>query len=161
MLAIGVDVATISGWAIVESTNGRETLLEHGIVDATNKTPLWEQIDRVLDKSRHVATVALELPWLGPNPHTLEVLARFTGQWEHACTMRGLECVLVRPGQWQPAILTGLIDLHSQREQRKKAARMWCKATFGVSPSEDECDAIGLSTWACRTRLAAARGLGR
>ena len=69
MLAIGVDVASISGWAVVEDAHGRETLWEHGIVDVAMDTPLWEQIDRVLDKGRHVAMVALELPYLGDNPH--------------------------------------------------------------------------------------------
>ena len=161
MLAIGADIASRTGWGVVESTGGHETALEHGIVDVAMDTPLWEQIDRVLDKGRHVAVVALEMPWLGDNPHTLEVLARLTGQWEHACSMRGLEYVLVRPGQWQPAILTGLIDTHSKREQRNRAARMWCRATFGLDLEDDEADGLAIATWACRTRLARARGLTR
>ncbi len=161
MLAIGADIASRTGWGVVESTGGHETALEHGIVDVAMDTPLWEQIDRVLDKGRDGAVVALEMPWLGDNPHTLEVLARLTGQWEHACSMRGLEYVLVRPGQWQPAILTGLIDTHSKREQRKRAARTWCRATFGLDLEDDEADGLAIATWACRQHRARAAGLIR
>ena len=159
MLALGIDCATRSGWAAVESHLGRESLIEHGIVDAAAETPLWEQMDSVLDKARHVALVAIELPWLGDNPHTLEVLARLCGQWEHACAMRGLDCVLVRPQQWGTSILSGLITTHSKRAQRKRAAKMWCKATFGVDLPEDEADAACLSTWAIRQAQAKRLGL--
>lgn len=158
MLAIGADVATRTGWGCVESKDGREVLLEHGIVDAASETPLWQQINAVLDRGRHVAVVALELPFLGKNPHVLEVLARLCGQWEHACAMCGLESVLVRAKTWQTAILRGLITTSSKREQCKRAAQMWCKATFGLELEEDEVDATAIATWALRT--ARARRLG-
>jgi Holliday junction resolvasome RuvABC endonuclease subunit len=161
MLAIGADIASKTGWSVVESQGGHEIPLEHGIVDVTNATPLWEQIDAVLDKGRHVAVVALELPYLAKeNPHVLEVLARLCGQWEHACAMRGLDYVLVRPSQWQSAILTGLIATSSKREQRKRAARMWCLATFGLDLPEDEADATAIATWALRTARARKLGIG-
>ena len=167
MLAIGADIATKTGWGVVESAGGRETLLEHGIVDVAKLTPaeLCQAIGRVLDRtarnSHADVVVALELPYLADNPHALEVLARLCGQWEHACAMRGLDAVLVRASQWQPAILTGLITTHSKREQRKRAARMWCKTTFGVDLSDDESDAAAIATWACRQHRARAAGLIR
>ena len=167
MLAIGADIATRTGWGVVESVCGHEHPLEHGTIDAAKLTPaeLCQAIDRVLDlsacNSHNDVVVALELPFLDKNPHVLEVLARLCGQWEHACAMRGLETVLVRASQWQAAILTGLITTTSKREQRKRAARMWVKSTFGVVTSEDECDAIALGTWACRQHRARATGLIR
>jgi Holliday junction resolvasome RuvABC endonuclease subunit len=167
MLAIGIDCATRTGWAVVESVCGREHPLEHGIVDASKLTPaeLCQAMDRVLNLSacngHNDVVVALELPFLDKNPHVLEVLARLCGQWEHACAMRGLDAVLVRASRWQPAILTGLIDTHSKREQRKRAARMWCKATYGVDLSDDESDAAAIATWACRQHRARATGLIR
>jgi Holliday junction resolvasome RuvABC endonuclease subunit len=161
VIALGVDIASKTGWSIVESQGGREALLEYGIVDIANPTPLWEQIDAVLDKGRHVAVVALELPYLAKeNPHVLEVLARLCGQWEHACAIRGLEAVLVRSKTWQTAILRGLITTSSKREQCKRAAQTWCRATFGLDLPEDEADATAIATWALRTARARKLGIG-
>jgi Holliday junction resolvasome RuvABC endonuclease subunit len=161
-LFLGVDVATRTGWAIVEATPGREVLRDHGIVDATSDTPLWEQIDAVLDRCHHSATVAIELPYLADNPHTLEVLARLCGQWEAIISMRaGFDVVMVKASQWQSAILTGLTDVHSKRAQRKRASKMWCLATYGVDLDEDRSDAAALATWAARTSRARGLGIGR
>ena len=167
VLAIGADIATRTGWGVVESVCGHEHPLDHGTIDAAKLTPaeLCQAIDRVLDlsacNSHNDVVVALELPFLDKNPHVLEVLARLCGQWEHACAMRGLETVLVRASQWQAAILTGLITTTSKREQRKKAAQMWCKATYGLDLDEDSADGVAIATWACRIRLARNKGLGR
>jgi hypothetical protein len=38
----------------------------------------------------------------------------------------------------------------SKREQRKRAALIWVRATFGVTLGEDACDAVGIAVWAAR-----------
>ena len=155
--SVGVDVAGRAGWAIVQADGGHESVLEHGIV-SPGEPPICQQIEHVVGHARGVDVVVLERPYLDRNVATMEVLARLLGAWEHACACRGLDVVLVRASEWQSAILRGLINQASKRAQRKKAARMWVTATFGLDCGEDESDAIAMATWCLRT--ARSRGLG-
>jgi Holliday junction resolvasome RuvABC endonuclease subunit len=148
--AIGVDVATRAGWAVVEATGGCERALETGIVSPASGA-VWEQIESVVSKWRGVDVVALERPYLDKNVLTLEVLARLLGAWEHACASRWLDVVLVRASEWQQEVLAGLINRASKRTQRKQAARIWCRATYGLNLDDDQSDATALATWAVRT----------
>ena len=160
MRALGVDVATRAGWSIVQADGGHESVIEHGIV-SPGEPPICQQIERVVSHARGVDLVVLERPYLDRNVATMEVLARLLGAWEHACACRGLDVVLVRASQWQSAILRGLINQASKREQRKRAARMWCRATFGLDLEDDEADGLAIATWACRQHRARAAGLIR
>ena len=157
MKALGVDVATRAGWAIAQADGGRESVIETGIV-SPGDPPVCQQIEYVVSRARMVDVVVLERPYLDRNVATMEVLARLLGAWEHACATRGLDVVLVRASEWQSAILRGLTNQASKRAQRKRAARMWVKASFGLNCGEDESDAVALAVWGLR--MARARGLG-
>ena len=157
--ALGVDVATRAGWSVVQADGGHESVIETGIV-SPGDPPVCQQIEHVVSRAfrQGVELAVLERPYLDRNVATMEVLARLLGAWEHACATRGLDVVLVRASEWQSAILRGIINRASKRAQRKRAARMWVKATFGLDCGEDESDAIALAVWGLRT--ARARGLG-
>ena len=159
MKAFGGDVATRAGWAIVQGDGGHEAILETGIVSPSDP-PVCQQIENVVSRAfrQGVELAVLERPYLDRNVATMEVLARLLGAWEHSCAIRGLDVVLVRASEWQSAILRGLINQASKRAQRKRAARMWVKASFGVELGEDESDAVALAVWGLR--MARARGLG-
>ncbi|HJX54591.1 MAG TPA: hypothetical protein VJ801_17625 [Polyangia bacterium] len=164
VIALGIDCATRTGWALVESARGRERLLECGVLDLA-RPDAWNPVAWLALHCRAPKpapdVVAIELPWMGKNAHTLEVLARLCGRFEQAFEAQGCPVVLVRAKTWQTAILTGLITTTSKREQCKRAARTWCKATFGVDLDEDRADAVGIATWALRTARARAVGLVR
>ena len=159
MKSLGVDVATRAGWAVVQADGGHESVIETGIV-SPGDPPVCQQIEHVVRIAycRGVELAVLERPYLEKNLNTMEVLARLLGAWEHSCATRGLEVVLVRASEWQSAILRGLINQASKRAQRKRAARMWVKATFAIDLGEDESDAVALAVWGLR--MARARGLG-
>jgi Holliday junction resolvasome RuvABC endonuclease subunit len=150
VIAVGIDCATTTGWAIVERTGGRETLRGHGIIKF-NTPHVWKPIAWLALQARPWGgpwpdVVAIELPWLGKNPHTLEVLARYCGRFEQAFTSTPTR--LVKASEWQSKILGRFGG--KKRAGLKRAAVLWVKGTFGVDVSDDEADAIGLAVYALR-----------
>lgn len=149
MIAVGIDCATTTGWAIVERVAGRETLKGHGLINLKRSDP-WNPITQLANESMRIEgepdVVAIELPWLGKNPHTLEVLARYCGRFEQA--FAGTPTRLVRASEWQSKILGKFGG--KKRAQLKRAVVLWVKGSFGVDVSEDEADAIGLAVYALR-----------
>lgn len=150
MIAVGIDCATTTGWAIVERVAGRETLKGHGLLNLKRPDP-WNPVAWLALQSRPLGgpgpdVVAIELPWLGKNPHTLEVLARYCGRFEQA--FAGVPTRLVSASEWQSKILGRFGG--KKREGLKRAAVLWAKGSFGVEVSEDEADAIGLAVFALR-----------
>jgi Holliday junction resolvasome RuvABC endonuclease subunit len=150
VIAVGIDCATTTGWAIVERKGGRETLRGHGILKL-NTPHVWNPIAWLALQARPWGgpwpdVVAIELPWLGKNPHTLEVLARYCGRFEQAFTSTPTR--LVKASEWQSKILGRFGG--KKRAGLKRAAVLWVKGTFGVDVSDDEADAIGLAVYALR-----------
>jgi hypothetical protein len=54
-------------------------------------------------------------------------------------------------------VLSGLIGPRTDREGRKKAAKIWAQATFSEALDENEADASAMATWEIRQRAFAAR----
>ena len=163
MLAIGIDCATRAGWALVRSDRGREELLDHNVLELGGRNA-WAWVDWLVVRGSgdwKPDVVAIECPWLGKDPHALEVLARLCGRFEQAFEAAGCQVLVVKAAQWQCATLTGLMTQRSKRAERKRASKLWCKSTFGVDLSDDESDAAAIATWACRQHRARAAGLIR
>ena len=159
MIALGVDCATNAGWALVEQDKGRDRLIECGVLDL-GRPDAWNPVAWL---ELHCRTpkptpdiVAIELPYMGKNVHTLEVLARLCGRFEQAFEPTGARIEVVRASQWQSAILGRFGG--KTRAGLKLAAVAWAKGTFGVTLPSDAADAAGLACWALRT--ARARKLG-
>jgi Holliday junction resolvasome RuvABC endonuclease subunit len=162
VISLGIDCATKSGWALVEQAKGGERLVEYGVLDL-DRPDAWNPVAWLALHCRAGFTptlkldaVAIELPWLGKNPHTLEVLARLCGRFEQAFEPSGADIRVVRAVEWQTAILGRFGG--KTRAGLKLAAVAWAKGTFGVSLPSDAADAAGLAVFALRT--ARARKLG-
>ena len=91
--------------------------------------------------------VAIELPWLGQNAHTLEVLARICGRFEQAMGTSGADIRVIRANQWQPKMLGAT---RMKRTALKKLAVAWCRSNFKVELPEDAADAAVMAVFALR-----------
>jgi Holliday junction resolvasome RuvABC endonuclease subunit len=156
MLSLGIDVATRSGWALVERVAGKERLLDHGILNLARGPR--EQIERLASMhARRADLVALELGYLDKNVATLMVLCRFVGRFEQACEAMGKHPQLIQATVWQRSLLRGLAGPMAKREELKRAAVMWARATFREVLGEDEADASAIATHVLRTTAMAER----
>ena len=165
MIAVGIDCATKSGWAVVERTAGRERLLGHGVLDlsghAGRPSELISTFAGRLAKEIPLdgLPVAIELPYLGHgkalNVVTLRTLARLCGRWEQALGVYGADVELLRASDWQRRVLGTLGG--QKRADRKKAAQLWARGQFGARLSEDEADAVAIATDLLRERDMAAK----
>lgn len=157
---------------MVERTGGHEELLGRGVLDLSGKAGLPSAVisafvrklaaELVLDGVH----VAIELPYLArgkaQNVVVLRTLARFCGRWEQALEVYGAQVELVMANDWQHRLLGQFGG--AKRAERKKAAKLWAKGTFGVRLTEDEADAVAIATDLLRERdlqakVAAARAL--
>lgn len=156
MRALGIDCATKSGWALVDRENGRERLLDRGVVDLSgSKGRPSELISGLVQHIIRVTPldglpVAIELPYLDKNVVTLRTLARFCGRWEQALGVYGADVELIMADHWQRVILGHLGG--RKRADRKAAAKLWALGTFGARLTQDEADAAGVATCLLRER---------
>ena len=151
MIAVGIDCATTTGWAIVERTGGRETLRGHGILKL-NTPHVWNPIAWLALQARPWGgpwpdVVAIELPFLGQNPHTLEVLARICGRFEQAFGPSGADIRVIRSNRWQPKMLG---PTRMKRAMLKKLAVAWCRSNLGAVLPQDAADAAVMAVYALR-----------
>jgi Holliday junction resolvasome RuvABC endonuclease subunit len=152
VIVLGIDSACRSGWALLD---GRRPI-KYGTVNA--REPL--RIDTLASLVNSIGRpdlVAIEDSYLGENVVTLKVLSRIQGRWEQAFAQRGIPTELVMADTWQKSLLTGLITGKSKSADRKKAAILWVRATYGLTVAEDVADGFGLATFIARRELLAAR----
>ena len=172
VIAVGIDCATKTGWAVVERKAGRERLVGRGVLDLSGASGLPSELLSLFAGRLNAEVplaglpVAIELPYLGRgkalNVVTLRTLARLCGRWEQALGVYGADVELVMADAWQRRILGKFGG--RKRAERKKAAKLWAAGTFGVRLTEDEADAVAIATDLLRERdtagkLAAAAAL--
>lgn len=151
MLAIGIDCAQTSGWAVIENAGGRgEKLIRHGVLRMKGRPPAeqYRAIARLAAEllDHHPDIVAIELPHLNKNAHVLQVLARLCGAYELAfCSCQDVR--VVDPTQWRTTVL-GPIAGGMKRPQLKAFAMRWCRGVYGVDLPEDAAEAAGLARYA-------------
>lgn len=168
MIVVGIDSATKAGFGVVERKGPRERLIEYGAFalprQGTERAAAIEAMVSRLTARFVIDVAAIEDNYLAQgeqeNVVTLKALARLCGRWEQAWEARGVATMLVLAQRWQVGLLAGLCGPRSDRKTRKAASAMWCRATFGVTPSEDASDAIGLATWVARQESFRARLAG-
>lgn len=146
----GIDSAELSGVAVVVRDAGaRERLVLSGV----RRIRTAADVEAVVaELAAHVPDlVTVEEPFSHPrHPLAGLVLARLVGRWLQAFEVRGLATVTTPASLWQPAILAGLMGRRALRPERKAAAIIWCRATFGVVATEDQADAIAMTTYVLR-----------
>lgn len=156
---LGLDSASHTGYALLERDGPRERLIGCGVADLSVR-PAAAVIEDFMAKVTSLArvdVVAIEDNYLDTDPGkanvaTLKTLARLVGRWEQAAESRGLATVLVPAQRWQSGILAGLCGPRADRKSRKAASSLWARATFGVAPVQDACDAIGIAAYEARRR---------
>jgi Holliday junction resolvasome RuvABC endonuclease subunit len=147
VIVCGIDSAETSGYAVVEA-GPRERLITHGTFVIRRGGDVEQAVAALTEHRPDV--VAIEEPFIRANPHTGLALAVLLGRWLQGFERQGIATTRVLASTWQIAILSGLIDRTSNREQRKKAARTWARSVFAVDLSEDAADAAGIACWAAR-----------
>jgi Holliday junction resolvasome RuvABC endonuclease subunit len=152
VIALGIDAATKTGWAKVERGNGRERLLEWGVLDFKkyardpwNPAAFLALHCRAPEPVPNV--VAIELPWMQKNAHVLLVLARICGRFEQAMGPSGAEIRVMCASEWQSKMLGAT---RMKRTMLKKLAVAWCRSNFKVDLPEDAADAAVMAVFALR-----------
>lgn len=149
VIALGIDAATNTGYGLVRRDRGEEKLIAHGELDFARFPAKWELAETLVRLARdwRPDVVAIELPYMHKNAHTLEVLARFCGRFEQALEPTGAQVLVVRANQWQPKMLG---TCRMKRDALKKLAVVWCRSNFGLDLPEDAADAAMLAVYALR-----------
>jgi Holliday junction resolvasome RuvABC endonuclease subunit len=150
---LGVDAATRSGWAIIDTTAGPPRHLGHGIVSGIDASAISDLVEHAA--AAGVTIAAVEEPYLDKSAAVAIKLGIIVGRWLQELELAGLKCELFKAQSWQHFALAGLIGPSSPRAQRKAAAKRWVKAEFGLVVPEDAADAIVFATWRAKAaRLA-------
>lgn len=151
MISLGIDCATHSGWAVVDDSNGKEEIVDTGLIDFSKieETP-WRGARSIIDvwgNREGPDVIAIELPWLGKNVATTIKLACFCGMFMQEMGRAWLvKPMLIGANEWQ----TKLLGTQGKRDRRKKAAIEWVRLYFGQTLPEDEADAVCIATYALR-----------
>lgn len=149
MIVLGIDSATTAGFAIVDG----ERLLHHGTVDARDPMRVHQVVGDLVTRFRPARAV-IEEAYVArgehANPKVTMLLSRMIGRWEMALALRSVPTELVEAHAWQSAILAGFLPARPKRDDRKRAAAAWARATYRVDVKGDAADAIGIATWASR-----------
>lgn len=145
MIVFGVDVATSSGWALVEGGRGQPKLLSYGQVASTA-----QQIAGLVEVVRpmEIELAVLEEPYVDKNPATTIKLARMVGRWEQELERARIRVCTAKAASWQQQLLARFgVSRGTPRRQCKIAAMKWAALVYGVAVKEDEADAICMATW--------------
>lgn len=156
MIVLGIDSASSAGYAIVDG----ERLIAHGVVDARDPARVWQLVGHLV--VAHAPGLAvIEQAYVGrgehANPATTMLLSRLIGRWEMALAARGVRSELVGAHEWQSAVLAGLLPPRPKRDDRKRAAAAWARATYGQKIVGDAADACGIASFVSRRESMAAR----
>jgi Holliday junction resolvasome RuvABC endonuclease subunit len=153
-MALGLDAATTTGWAVVEHV-GRLRVVEFGKIKIRHHQRLAEVLTRAVHLGVQVA--AIEVPYVDKNVDTAIKLGMICGRWQQELDRVGMPYTTHKASEWQHQMLAGLITRRSPREDRKKAAAIWVASTFNLRVGEDEADAIILASWRAKLGAYAAR----
>jgi len=149
VLILALDSASTTGWALLEG----ELLIARGTVDASDLLRLDAFARNICAKGRPDLVVIEDnfvMRGKKANPNVMKILSRIVGAWQLAFAVRGVATEVVMPNIWQRGVLGKFA-----KGGTKKAAALWVRATFGVTASEDEADAIGLAVHVARRELVA------
>jgi hypothetical protein len=142
---------------MVERDGDRERLIAHGLLRSVDHDVVNEFAGRIAMGKLRIDVVVIEDVYLDKNVDVVKALSRLVGRWQQAFEPMGLSTRLVMADVWQKGVLLGLIAPGTDRDGRKKAAKLWAQATFAEALDENEADATGIATWEIRQRAFAER----
>lgn len=139
----------VTGWAIFEGNK----LLKHGKFSYDSSIDLWtrlfkirHKVEELIDKNNITEVVFEDIQLQanrGNNVKTFKVLAEVFGVLSELCAERGLPQQAVLASVWK----SGLGIKGADRTAQKRAAQQWVISTYGVKPTQDECDAICIGSY--------------
>lgn len=139
----------VTGWAVFEGGK----LLKHGKIEFSSSTDLCvrlfklrAEVDKII-KDYKIDEVVFEDIQLqanrGNNVKTFKVLAEVFGVLSELCAEWGIPQQAVLASVWK----SGLGIKGADRTAQKRAAQQWVISTYGVKPTQDECDAICIGSY--------------
>ena len=145
MRILAIDQASrVSGWAIFNEDN----LEQYGKIDVSKYYELGErlhvirqEVKRLID-DEHIDAVVLEDIYMDGqrinNVQTFKALAEVFGVLYELCIDMEKPVEAVLAGTWKSTL--GIKG--KTRPEQKANAQRWVVSTYGVKPTQDECDAI-------------------
>lgn len=153
MRILALDQASrVSGWAIFED----EELIKYGKIDANKYDDIGKRLHLIreevqnLIEDEHIDKVYLEDIYMDGqrvnNVATFKVLAEVFGVLYELCIYMELPVDAILAGTWKSTL--GIKG--KTRPEQKRNAQKWVEETYGVKPTQDECDAICIGAHAVR-----------
>lgn len=150
---LALDQATRdSGWSIFNGSN----LVDYGHWSFTDEDVafrihrLCQQIESKIDEYEPDIIVIENIQLQQNNVDTFQKLAWVQGAILQICINRKIEYKIVKPSEWR-AQCNFLKGNDKHRDNQKKIAQEWVKATFNKKCTQDESDAIcigyAMSQW--------------
>lgn len=154
MKCLGLDIASKTGWGIVERVDGKERLSESGIIDATDMRQIRKFVSWLWENHPDLGRCWIESTYVARGPHanpevTIQ-LAQKAGAFRYALSER-LAVDFVSPAQWRAEVLSPPGKL--QRADLKRLAQSHVKLAFRIQVSADEAEAICIAFYGVRRML--------
>ena len=153
MRILALDQASrISGWAIFEE----EELIKYGKIDLSKYEDLGKRLFILREEVQNLITdeqidkVFLEDIYMDGNHvnnvSTFKILAEVFGVLYELCVRMNIPVDAILAGTWKSTLkIKG-----KTRPEQKKNAQAWVIDTYGVKPTQDECDAICIGAHAVK-----------
>lgn len=145
---IAIDPGNMSGIAVVSCEPPFEVLLTRKF-DFKKNYDLSFYMSNLIDAvfsnyNKLIETKAvIEDQYVGLNPRSTIQLAHNAGRWEQTCIYNAINHVeYLNPKKWQSAMLKGLINKRSKREDIAKAAAFKVGQIYKSGLSDHENDAV-------------------
>ena len=145
MKILALDQASrISGWAIFEDNK----LIKYGKIDLKSDDDIGIRLFQLRDKvlkliqENNIEKVILEDIYMDGqrvnNVQTFKILAEVFGVLYELCVELGIPVEAVLAGTWKSSL-----DIKGKtRPEQKRNAQQYVINTYGIKPTQDECDAI-------------------
>lgn len=156
MRILALDQASrVSGWAIFDG----DTLEQYGKIDVSKYFELGErlhvirqEVEHLID-DEHIDAVVLEDIYMDGqrvnNVQTFKALAEVFGVLYELCIDMEKPVEAVLAGTWKSSL--GIKG--KTRPEQKQNAQKWVVSTYGVKPTQDECDAICIGAHKVRSMI--------
>lgn len=160
-VALGIDQARRSGWAICDSDHGIvlsgvATKCPHRIL-AIQRAILW-----AADRARPLVVVVEDhsrIPLKANRTKrataTILGMGEARGRWLEICELLGLPWCAVPPSEWRPRVLG--ISPYTHTSPAKAAAIRWARDRGGAEVSDDEAEAQAIAWWGAHGPVARAQ----
>lgn len=152
VVTLNIDTARVSGWSVW----ARGYLIASGELDTLVEAAIRDVVARALEGAAQLglpACIVLEKPW-GGSPNIVAALGaareRWLRVWRELAVGNLARVVLVQPGTWRAAVLTGWRP-RMERDDCRALELAMGRALAGVAElGGDEAPAVCIGFWSSR-----------